>query len=260
MTATNETVLHTYGVVADSEVPLPKHGIGGTPLGILDVNGLAVVVGAVDAARLGPRVWEQHGEDPQWLGRVAQAHHEVLQAICTGNPPADVLPLRLPGIYPDEDALRAALLPAAEALSEALGRIRGRLEWGVQVFRVGEPAATEAEPASSGRDYLKRKAAATAAREEGRTRRQREIAEAYDVLAGAADNCTTNPPQDPALSGRPDPMVLNAAFLVARSEEARFFSAAEQVGQQLGSTGLRVEVSGPWPPYNFTRIGEREMA
>lgn len=260
MTATDETILHTYGVVADSDVPLPERGIGATPVGIIDVHGLAVVVGRVDAARLGPRAWEQHGEDPQWLGRVAQGHHEVLQAICTGSPPADVLPLRLPGIYPDEVALREALLPSSSALREALDRIRGHLEWGIQIFRVGEPAEPDDVPASSGRDYLKRKAAAAAARDEGRSRRQRQIAEAYDVLSGAANSGTTNPPQDPALSGRPDPMVLNAAFLVARAEEERFFAAAEQVGQNLGSTGLRVEVSGPWPPYNFTRIGEQEMA
>lgn len=260
MTATGETVLHTYGVVANTDVALPEHGIGGTPLSILDVHGLAVVVGPVDAARLGPRVWEQHGEDPQWLGRVAQAHHEVLQAICTGSPPADVLPLRLPGIYPDEAALRAALLPSSSALREALDRIRGQLEWGVQIFRVDEPVATDDAPVTSGRDYLKRKAAATAARDEGRSRRQREIVEAYDVLSSAANGSTTNPPQDPALSGRPDPMVLNAAFLVARSDEDRFFSAAERVGQQLGPAGLRVEVSGPWPPYNFTRIDEQETA
>jgi hypothetical protein len=46
-------------------------------------------------------------------------------------------------------------------------------------------------------------------------------------------------------------MVLNAAYLVeaARVEQLREVAARGEAEHQ--PLGARVEVSGPWPPYNF---------
>jgi hypothetical protein len=44
------------------------------------------------------------------------------------------------------------------------------------------------------------------------------------------------------------------AFLVTKSEFDAFRDAAEQLAQEHQSAGVRLELTGPWPPYNFTRI------
>jgi hypothetical protein len=42
-------------------------------------------------------------------------------------------------------------------------------------------------------------------------------------------------------------MILNAAFLVANHEAQAFMDEVNA----LNDTGILVECSGPWPPYNF---------
>jgi hypothetical protein len=42
------------------------------------------------------------------------------------------------------------------------------------------------------------------------------------------------------------------AFLVKRSEFDVFRNAAERLAQQHQNAGVRLELTGPWPAYNFT--------
>ena len=65
-----------------------------------------------------------------------------------------------------------------------------------------------------------------------------------------------NTPQDSALTGRQEPMLLNAAYLVARAVRDDFLAVAEQIGEWLWSRGMSVEVTAPWPPYNFAGRGD----
>ena len=46
-------------------------------------------------------------------------------------------------------------------------------------------------------------------------------------------------------------MALNLAVLVLRDRLPEFHARAEAIGAAYAEQGLSVEVSGPWPPYNF---------
>jgi hypothetical protein len=67
-----------------------------------------------------------------------------------------------------------------------------------------------------------------------------------------------NPPQDTVLSGRREQMLLNGAYLVSLADEARFLELVGEIADDCLARGLLVEVSGPWPAYNFT--GDAEAA
>ena len=41
------------------------------------------------------------------------------------------------------------------------------------------------------------------------------------------------------------------AFLIQRSEFQNFQSAAEKIARKLKSGGISLELTGPWPAYNF---------
>lgn len=49
-----------------------------------------------------------------------------------------------------------------------------------------------------------------------------------------------------------DDVVLSSAFLVERELWNEFAAAVRRVA--AGQTGFRVELTGPWPPYDFVRI------
>jgi len=67
-----------------------------------------------------------------------------------------------------------------------------------------------------------------------------------------------NQPQDAVLSGRTEQMLLNGAYLVGRTDQARFLELVGEIADNSSTKGLSVEVSGPWPPYNFS--GDAEAA
>jgi Gas vesicle synthesis protein GvpL/GvpF len=41
------------------------------------------------------------------------------------------------------------------------------------------------------------------------------------------------------------------AFLVLRTKFADFRAAAEEIARELEKAGIRIELTGPWPAYNF---------
>ena len=41
------------------------------------------------------------------------------------------------------------------------------------------------------------------------------------------------------------------AFLVLRVKFEDFRAAAEEIAREIGKAGIRIELTGPWPAYNF---------
>lgn len=258
MRSSGDCVVHTYGIVHAGTAPvLPQEGIGGTSVDLLELDELGVVVGNLPASSYGEAAWAAHGEDPTWLAPVARAHHHVLQVLVED---ADVLPLRLPGIYPTEAALREAVAAARDDLVAALRFVSGHREWSVHVFLSGDEAGATADPApASGRDYLLMRKQQAEERTTAREQRQQLAIEVYEGLNRTSRASVVNLPQDQALSGRTERMLLNSAHLVSREDEEEFLAVAEELNRYVGNAGgLSAEVSGPWPPYNFADVAERK--
>jgi hypothetical protein len=255
MSAAEATVVHAYGLVpAGQPLSLPE-GIDGAAVTEVRVGSIVALASELSTESYGPDVWRAHAEDPKWLEQVASRHHAVLQEV-VGQ--ADVLPLRLPGIHQDLATLQQVLRDQLASLEHALERIRGHVELGAKVFLVNQTtqqAEAEQRP-TSGRDYLARRSAEASNREEARLRRQKEVLDAHEAMAHGSTHAAVNAPQDAALSGRSEPMLLNAAYLVPRDGLDEFVALAERVHDELARDGMTLEVTGPWPPYNFADVAD----
>jgi hypothetical protein len=252
MTAGN--VIHAYGIV-DAEAVEEIHvwGIGDAPVFYVVAGPVAAVVSQLDPEGFSREEWGRHAEDPVWLGQVASRHDAVLQAVAETT---DVLPLRLPALYEDFADLERALRADSDGYLAALDLVRDHLEWSVKVF-TGTAAVPVPEPRpSTGRDYLARKSQAASAKEEAARLRHGRVLDVHEALALSSTHATVNPPQDRALSGRDEPMLLNAAYLVPRAAKDSFLGLCEELADRVYAEGLVLEVSGPWPTYNFA--GNRE--
>lgn len=209
-----DTVVHAYGVVREP-ADLPEVGIGGTPLRTLAVGDLSVVLGDLPALQYGEAAWAEHGQDPHWLRSVAVAHHAVLQHLVERG---DVLPLRLPGIHLDDRAFLVALEASRESVERAWRFLEGHVEWSVQVC--GHAQAL--------------------------------VVDAYATLSREATASAVLGPHDPAVAGSEEPLALHSAHLVPRLDESQFLGvAAELQHELLEAGGLHLEVTGPWPAYDF---------
>jgi len=257
MSAAEATIVHAYGLVDPKASQTPSTGIGGRPVFVHPASlEVAVLVSELDEQRYGADQWREHAEDPEWLAAVAGEHHQVLQEQLGSG---DVLPLRLPSIHPDLGSLDEALGREGEALRSAFEDVRGRVEMGAKAYVVGGGREAEgAPPATNGRDYLRRRSDQAQAKDRARTRRQAQLLDAHEELTRESVRAVSNPPQDSALSGRAERMVLNTAYLVDRDRSDAFVARCEELGDSLREEGIELEATGPWPPYNFVAPPQRE--
>jgi hypothetical protein len=120
------------------------------------------------------------------------------------------------------------------------------------------PASDEATQ-EDGLAYLARRRQQLAAREEARGVTAQLVDQVDGALRVVAVDAVRLPAQNRELSGHSGDMVLNAAYLVCDPAELR--ACAELLQQRYEAQGVRIELTGPWPPYNFVSSGaEAQLA
>ncbi|HTS95458.1 MAG TPA: GvpL/GvpF family gas vesicle protein [Streptosporangiaceae bacterium] len=232
-------------------------GVAGQPVRSVTGDGLAAAVSTVSMAEFGEQPLRRRLEDLAWLGATARAHHQVIEALA---PP--VVPLRLATIYRDDSNVAALLTQRQADFAAALAELTGRSEWGVKLF-VGQSVApaTPAEPdlpgAGPGLSYLRRRQRQLAARDQARQAGAATAQQVHAALGRLAAASQLRPLQSAELTGEVTAMLLNATYLVDDAASARFAEAAATLGRQHG---VRVEITGPWPPYSFAVLAPREAA
>lgn len=181
---------------------------------------------------------------PGWLERHVRAHQTVLEALLSLT---TVVPMRFGSIFSTRTFLRQMLEDNADALKECLEGVRGKLEWGLKLYRMAEEK-TEAPPAHSGRDYLLRRSAQIREAEDAEAAAASIAQDVYERLAKCSDGAVF-------LKNRRDGdalLLLNAAYLVSDDRREEFKSRARTL--QHAHPGLVLEITGPWPAYNFTKL------
>jgi hypothetical protein len=218
--------LYAYAITRDQPVDLAGPWLIGH-------RGLALVVAEVELERFAGLEVEEPSEDSP-LAVLARYHDAVVRAVFRHAP---VLPLRFGTVLDGVDAAVRLLGARHEEVSAWLSRVEGRQEWGVRV------RAAQREPVPldqvSGTAYLT-------------LRRQRLVDADLDRRGAAALHR--------ALSERADESVcrdlsrdllLEGAYLVDAGDEEEFHA---ELGRLTGELGLSVEITGPWPPYSFTKV------
>lgn len=247
--------MHAYGLVdLDAAGPMDLRGIGGAEVESGALGGLRVLFSRLDPVRYGARAWAEGGQDPEWLRDVARSHHGVLQAWLEQ---ADVLPLRLPSLHAGVRPLLRAMRARLPELAEALSRIRDRWEWGLKILLASAsvPSVKAGRGRTkTGREYLLARAEEAASRDSARRTREEMVRRIYESLSALAEHAQVGPPQDRALTGRTEPMLLNAAYLMPRAERQRMVELVSRWAMKAEPLGLRVELTGPWPPYHFVTV------
>jgi hypothetical protein len=216
---------------------------------------LAVLVSAVPLDEYGEAALPEHLNDLDWLGRVARAHQGVQSAA------RHIVPLRLCTLYQDEESARQMLREQAPRLTEALERLRDRSEWGVKLFvdttamaaaaQPEEATATPANGGSAGLAYLARRRRERDDSEQLRQTAVRCAQDCHQRLSALADDARQNRPQAPELHGRRETMVLNGAYLVADAGARDFAEEVSRLADRYEPVGATLELTGPWPAYNF---------
>ncbi|NKY34542.1 GvpL/GvpF family gas vesicle protein [Nocardia speluncae] len=231
-------------------------GVAGEPSRFVRSGELTAVVGSVPLAVFGDLPLRHNLEDLDWLEATARAHDAVISALQRRGP---VIPLRLATVFLDDNGVVRMLEQRHADFESALTLVSGRTEWGVKAYcdRAALTAAvagadTGGTGGGKGTAYLARRRAQLSAQEtvERDAATRAEGIHEQLVRRAAAGRC--QPLTDPVLHGRRDWLVLNGTYLVDDAGAGEFAAAVAELDRAV--PGIRLELTGPWPPYSFAGV------
>jgi Gas vesicle synthesis protein GvpL/GvpF len=249
--------VYLYGVARDLDPVVLRDlsGVAGAPVRAVAEDGFTALISTVDLAEFGEEALRRNLESLPWLEAAARAHHGVVDAVARSAPTA---PVRIATLYRDDDRVRELLREQQDELTEVLGRVVGRAEWGVKAY--GSADASPQEPPDPDGDdgerpgmaYLRRRKLQQRSREDASRRLAEQGEEIHVTLSRYAVASRRHPPQDPRLSGHEGTMILNVAYLLEDDQSDAFAAEVDELRTRL--PGIRVELTGPWPAYSFTEL------
>lgn len=249
---------YLYGVV-DPAIRLSGNLQGVDPdhkVFLLEGSELAAIVSRVSLDEFGEEPLRENLNDAGWLEEKARAHEQVLEVLLEST---TVVPMRLCTIFSGEKQVREMLGRERAALLDSLSRLEGKAEWGVKVFVAsGALERAAAERAGGGPDerqpgaaYMARKREEARAREGAQEIGDQWAQQIHERLAQEASEALLNPLQRREVSGHDGEMLLNGVYLIEDAEVDRFRELVEDLQQDYREREVAIELTGPWPAYNF---------
>lgn len=269
MTGSVQNELGYYVYCVAESVAAQKLDAGSFPTAIEDETKLEWVTANDLAALCSPVPLDSYAEealaerlsDATWTAVRAMRHETVVEYVAKR---VSVVPLRFGTIYLERAGIERMLNEKGRELAQLLERLRGREEWGVNVYadratlmasitsvspRLRE-MVQQAEAASPGQSYLMQKKIEAMRADEVRAALNDIIESVEKKLSEQVDDAKrlrilkVEATEYGELKGK-------FAFLVKRSEFEQFREAAERFAEEHLAAGVRLELTGPWPAYNF---------
>jgi len=190
---------------------------------------------------LGVRLYWSNVDDPETclgeaesLKKAALQFHQVLREVLAVTTP---IPFRFPTLLESEDGFEKHLSSEQELYSQALSHVGNALQYEVVGTWADEQEADFSKPVT-GREYLQR-----------RQQSSGRIA----AVEGKLKSVTGDTVRE--WRGRQERKSHRWFALVPRENREKFLAALRTAG---GSEGIRLRLSGPWPPSEFVQPrGER---
>lgn len=184
------------------------------------------------------------------------AHQGVAETVMRSY---TVIPMSFGTVFKTREDIVELLRSAYDAFRDVLGKMQDKFEFGLKVLWDRDQIVREIEHEDENVRRLKQEISAQkgstyfARMQYGRlvdamlqARSEQYVGEVFASLRDVAVASRANKPIG-------DKMILNAAFLVSRDQEAAFDARMKEIGQRYDGK-LRFKYTGPWPPYNFVNI------
>jgi len=264
--------LYLYGIreSLDRPFPLAAKGIDGKQeVFTIACQGLEAVVSKVSLEEFDSRTIQiKAQEDLNWIKEKAFAHERVVEeAMRKKDKILSLIPMSFGIIFKERARLEECLNKDYSKIKEVLDRIRGKEEWGVKVYLKDKNIFEQR--IKEGSKAIKKKAKEIASLPEGLAyfmeeelkevickEMNRELNNMIEVffegLKRGSVASVKNKILGKELTGKREPMILNAAYLILEEEIEGFKKEAGDLNRRMEGEGFYLEFSGPWPAYNFT--------
>ncbi|MBC8229704.1 GvpL/GvpF family gas vesicle protein [bacterium] len=262
----DEEGLYFYCITNELERDIAEEigvkGIDGqNPVFSVSSDGLSAVVSRIPLSEFNESEITQKAAsgDLSWFEAKSRHHELVIRSVMEKN---TVIPMKFCTIYTSEESVLRFLAEHQNELRESLDYFAGKSEWGVKVYcnvdrfteeKSKQQPNEEIKPKSPGVSYFAKRKKDIVMEKELRQLMYDMSQEIYDRLAQFAVESRQNELVDSKATGKEEPMILNAAYLIKQSELEAFNNELAKIQEEQNPYGYELEISGPWPPYNFIK-------
>ena len=227
----------------------------------ISVNELSALASQVPRATYSEETLAEQLTDATWTAIRAMRHETVVEYVARR---ATVIPLRFGTIYLERSGVEQMLSDRSRELNLIIEQLRGREEWGVNVYcdcsallssitsvsPVLRELVQRAEQAPPGQSYLMQKKIETLRVDEARSAVNRIVDQIEEHLKAQTDDARRLRILKVETTEHGE-LKAKFAFLVKRAGFEEFRDAAERLAREHQPAGVRLELTGPWPVYNF---------
>jgi len=230
----------------------------------ISVNTVSALVSRVPRESYSEETLAEHLTDATWTAIRAMRHETVVEYVAKRT---SVVPLRFGTIYLEREGIQQMLVGRSRELEDIIEHLRGREEWGVNVYcdravllssitsvsPVLRDLVQRAEQAPPGQSYLMQKKIETLKVDEARTAVNRIVEQIEEKLKVKTDDARRLRILKVETTEHGE-LKAKFAFLVKRPAFEEFRDTAERLAQEHQAAGVRLELTGPWPVYNFVTM------
>jgi len=233
----------------------------GAGLELISGDQLSAVVSRVPLSEYGEISLAENLKDATWTAVRAMRHEQIVEFFAKRT---SVVPLRFGTIYLDRSNVERMLSDNQSQLGGIIERLKDSEEWGVNVYydrivlfenivnvsprlREMSEAARNATP---GQSYLMQKKIETLRADEAKLEIKRIVDDIESNLRSESDGTARLRILKVETTDHGE-LKAKFAFLIQRSQFDAFRRVAEDLAVQYEAAGVRIELTGPWPAYNF---------
>jgi hypothetical protein len=245
--------------IVDAKTPVAIEDTASVEL--ISRNDLAAVLSEVPLAQYGEESLAERLTDASWTAIRAMRHEQVVEFFAKRT---SVVPLRFGTIYLDKARVEEMLTSQQPQLETILDRLDGCEEWGVNVYSDRKvlldnianvsprlrQMADEAVKTTAGQSYLMKKKIEALKADEAKVEVARATEEIENRLREESRDATRLRILKVETTEHGE-LKAKFAFLVVTSNFDGFRDAAEELAKDFQPAGIRIELTGPWPAYNF---------
>lgn len=200
--------------------------------------------------------------DLKWLTPRVLRHDELIRYVMKTRP---VIPVKFGAVFNSCERVQEIMRRGYDEFHDYLNFIRDKEEWGVKVY-FNENTCMKAVESSNdlileldrkssratpGNAYFIKKKRDNLLLRETLCLQNNLSDEIYRQIAPHCVDARKNKSLSKEATGKKEKMTLNAAFLIERNEAGFFKRKIDSMAAFYKSQGVLIEISGPWPPYNF---------
>ena len=228
-----------------------------------------VIVKYVSESEFSEENFKKNLSDIQWLETNAREHIRVISMIMEYS---TVVPFKFGTIYNTKAGLKKFITDYSGSLVENFHHIKGKEEWSVKIYcdrkelcvqidELSEEAAAlekQIMASSPGKAFLLTRKKTDLIENEMDRLCKNYGQEYYNEFKNLSESTSLNNLLPKEFTGRKDTMILNATFLVSKNKVTDFKSTVDTLRKRDGNSGFFIEATGPWPPFSFISIKEKQ--